>query len=234
MHDPRRKSPRPTSLFTLIELLVVIAIIAILAGLLLPSLGSARAKGRAAGCMANLKQLGFVTQSYIDDYDGYFPSCGDDNQRFWYQNAFETTYGFSTGDVIRRRPYAKGNSSILTCPSDLKPATWDISWSYSANIYLAVFLRAGSWVNWAPSVYVRIPNPYKKFYAMDFWNGGGAPISMMPQSCQPAYYSWSNPAPDLNLQCHSTGNNILYIDWHVGFASRNTIEYDVGPNGYPC
>jgi prepilin-type N-terminal cleavage/methylation domain-containing protein len=55
---------------TLVELLVVVAAMAILAGLLLPTLNRAKAKGRAACCKNNLGQLHIAWRIYADENGG--------------------------------------------------------------------------------------------------------------------------------------------------------------------
>jgi prepilin-type N-terminal cleavage/methylation domain-containing protein len=56
---------RAGSAFTLIELLVVISIIAVLVGLLMPTLGIARRQARHVKCLANLKGIGVGVASYM-------------------------------------------------------------------------------------------------------------------------------------------------------------------------
>ncbi len=91
--------------FTLIELLVVIAIIAILAAILFPVFTQARAKGRQAKCMSNLRQLATAVLMYAEDYDEQLPPSFS-----WYG-------GWPGGPYWSERiqPYVR-NKPIGVCP----------------------------------------------------------------------------------------------------------------------
>ena len=61
------------SRFTLIELLIVIAIIAILAGMLIPALGTAKGHATRTACASNMHQQMTIAVMYSHDYDGFYP-----------------------------------------------------------------------------------------------------------------------------------------------------------------
>jgi prepilin-type N-terminal cleavage/methylation domain-containing protein/prepilin-type processing-associated H-X9-DG protein len=130
--DPRRRWHAQA--FTLIELLVVIALVAILAGLLLPTLAQTREKARMIACLSNKKQLQLAWHIYSLDHEDRvvvhglnIPSPPRPELGLWWAQGFLDYDGANSentntlllinGQFAKLGPYTR-EAQLYKCPSD--------------------------------------------------------------------------------------------------------------------
>ena len=228
--------------FTLIELLVVIAIIAILAAMLLPTLGMARNRAKSIKCASNLKQIFTQQASYAGDFVYYAPSQLPGNIGIYYQ----TTWYMTLDSYTYARPLPTSwdqemermRKGVFWCPAlnDLKGITQS---GYAMNDFYVYRNVAGmppgstmsAMAKITGTTYTYAVRPESKtqrippsgiLFAADI--GSHRTSKDYQGYSYSGGYIWTgdgtwNPAS----QNHISGANVLLMDGHVQFARPNDM-----------
>jgi len=206
--------------FTLIELLVVITIIGLLATMVMPALKQARESASAAACASNLRQIGWETQMYLDEYGKFFPyftTSGAD--RLWYFG-LESPYnpGGAPGtrhiDLTKAKlyPYFQTLHGAEVCPSyDYRSPLWrqkfdQITYGYGLNLNL--FGKSPSGLTNPPSRVVCFADTAQV-------NTFQAPASPSHPMLEEFYYASPLPNEWTVHFRHKGFANVLFCDNHV-------------------
>jgi prepilin-type N-terminal cleavage/methylation domain-containing protein/prepilin-type processing-associated H-X9-DG protein len=218
--------------FTLIELLVVISIIALLMGILMPTLAKAKKKAQAVACQGLLKSWGTIWQMHCDENEGRFSTGGG---VMWARGEW----------VVSLRSQYRTKSKILKCPAATErlsdgseyggpTSTYSMpadgstvsggggeDASYGANNW--IYDSDQSSIQGRPTIYNWRTKDvtgaaYVPVFSDTMWRGGG-PSESGTGGDPPEYNGqWKGVDWEMMHFCidrHDKTINMLFMDWHV-------------------
>jgi prepilin-type N-terminal cleavage/methylation domain-containing protein/prepilin-type processing-associated H-X9-DG protein len=233
--------------FTLIELLVVIAVIVVLAALLLPALGKAKARAWQVVCVGDMRQWHLALLSYVEDSGGWIPreGWGSDGEVSWnnwaqVQEATDAWYNALPPYIPRPRAseYARSSNlngfyrrhSLFHCPGARFPSeTWK-EWrliplfSRAMNSQLIESPKNGGTIP-----FHTISDPLHTPLFLDNRLKGEFKMPGQEESNlgQPA--AFANRFP---VQRHITGGNMIFADGHVELLrGRDVVDTNLNHLG---
>jgi prepilin-type N-terminal cleavage/methylation domain-containing protein/prepilin-type processing-associated H-X9-DG protein len=180
--------------FTLVELLVVISIISLLMAILLPALGKARAAANKTYCMSNLRQIGVVMRSYLDDNRDIFPlACA-----YPWENPDANSTGYAPPITKVLGPLIK-DTKVFICKADTVKKYYKMVGNTS---YWYNGITAAGPPIWLAGITIQQYPPVQ---------AGAKEKNIQVMS---DFSSTPPPHPAIG-KSRSGGVNYLYADWHV-------------------
>ena len=220
---PRRPltgQPRPADGFTLVELLVVVAIIAVLIGLLLPAVQSARAAARTSQCASNMRQVGLAIINFADAHRGSMPLSSHDLELGEEKQAWIYTVA----------PFMEDVDTIRICPTDPNgPARLSNKLtSYVLNSYVCIRGDVGAITNM--NKILERSKTYVAFETSDRIGTSHAdhthgvnwfrdPMTRPNRIVR----TWGRIKDDIQTDRHGSGSNYLFADGHVELIDESQV-----------
>jgi len=225
--------------FSLLEVLVAVSIIALLAAVLAPVLGSARAQARAVVCSSNIRQLVLANAGYAGDNDGFYVAAAED---MWNNSGLRRWHGvrdnINQPFDARRGPLAEylKDGRVKECPDAgelVKGRGWSVNFEQGCGGYGYNMAYIGSRL-WAVGysfsdrqAYARTTNmteiarPFETLMFADCAFYQGRRYLIEYSFAEPRYWvcngriwTGSQPSPSIHFR-HRGRANVGWADGHI-------------------